>query len=133
MVVAAVVIGVVIGASLERTNSNSNASSTQSQTPATRAPGHLNPQHGNRDEGVGADAQRPFKDARPARLLDRASTGLHVRADPRTNAQRIYLRYLPAGVALGSPGPTTCGSARARFTVPQPRCIRVPPNRAESA
>ena len=46
VVIAAVVVGVVIGASLERTHSNPDASSTQSQTPATPLPATSTPNTG---------------------------------------------------------------------------------------
>lgn len=103
VVLAAVVVGLVIGASLERTNSSSD--STTTQAPAPSRPSTATPQTG---------------------IVTRASTGSLSAlskalgrpvywSGPRprftyeltlaSNAQRIYLRYLPAGVPLGSPRP----------------------------
>lgn len=105
VVIAAVVIGVVIGASLERTHSNTDASSTQSQTPAPTRPATSTPNTGivtkasaQTLSGLSKTLGRPvyWSGPRPNYTYELTLA---------SNAQRIYLRYLPAGVPLGSPRP----------------------------
>ncbi|MGZ4216833.1 MAG: hypothetical protein ACXVH1_13310 [Solirubrobacteraceae bacterium] len=105
IVIAAVVVGVVIGASLERTHSNSNASSTQSQTPTPARPATATPNTGivtrasaQTLSGLSNALGRPVYWTGP-----RPNFTYELTLAP--NAQRIYLRYLPAGVPLGSPRP----------------------------
>lgn len=105
VVIAAVVVGVVIGASLERTNSNTDASSTHSQTPATPLPATSTPNTGivtkasaQTLSGLSKTLGRPVYWSGP-----HPSYTYELTLAP--NAQRIYLRYLPSGVQLGSPKP----------------------------
>ena len=105
VVIAAVVVGVVIGASLERTNSTSDSASTRSQTPAPSRPATSTPNTGivtkasaQTLSGLSKTLGRPvyWSGPRPNYTYE-----LTLASD----AQRIYLRYLPAGVPLGSPRP----------------------------
>jgi hypothetical protein len=103
VVLAAVVVGVIIGASLERTNSSSDTTSTQAQTPA--APTTATPQ-----TGIVTRASTDTLSAL-SKALGRPVywTGPRPRFTYEltlaSNGQRIYLRYLPAGIPLGSPRP----------------------------
>ena len=103
--IAAVVVGVVIGASLERTKSNSEPASTQSQTPAPTRPATSTPDTGivtkasaQTLSGLSRTLGRPVYWSGP-----RPSYTYELTLAP--NAQRVYLRYLPPGVPLGSPRP----------------------------
>jgi hypothetical protein len=104
IVIAAVVVGVVIGASLERTHSNNDPASTRSQTPAP-PPAAATPNTGivtrasaQTLSGLSKALGRPVYWSGP-----RPNFTYELTLAP--NAQRIYLRYLPPGVALGSPRP----------------------------
>jgi hypothetical protein len=105
VVVAAVVVGVVIGASLERTHSTTDASSTQSQTPAPTRSATSTP-----NTGIVTKASAQTLNGL-SRTLDRPvywsgpRTNYTYELTLASNAQRIYLRYLPPGVPLGSPRP----------------------------
>jgi hypothetical protein len=103
VVIAAVVVGVIIGASLERTHSSTDPTSAQNQAPTRPATPTPN-------TGIVAKASAQT-------LADLSKTlGRPVYwSGPRpnftyeltlaSNAQRIYVRYLPPGVPLGSPKP----------------------------
>ena len=106
VVIAAVVVGVVIGASLERTQSNSEPRIYAEPDVCADAPGHVDPQHGHRDEGVGPDARAACQGHWAGPIYwsgPRPNYTYELTLAP--NAQRVYLRYLPPGVPLGSPRP----------------------------
>ena len=105
VVIAAVVVGVVIGASLERTQSNTDTTSARSQTPAPTRPATSTPNTGiltrasaQTLSGLSKALGRPVYWSGP-----RPNFTYELTLAP--NAQRIYLRYLPPGVPLGSPKP----------------------------
>jgi hypothetical protein len=105
IVIAAVVVGVVIGASLERTHSNNDPASTRSQTPAPTRPPTAIPNTGivtrasaQTLSGLSKALGRPVYWSGP-----RPNFTYELTLAP--NAQKVYLRYLPPGVALGSPRP----------------------------
>jgi hypothetical protein len=107
IVIAAVVVGVVIGASLERTHSSSDPTSTQTQTqtpaparPTTTAPNTsvLTRVTARTLSGLSRALGRPVYWGGPRPRFTYELT-------LASNAQRVYLRYLPPGVPLGSPRP----------------------------
>jgi len=103
VVIAAVVIGVVIGASLERTHSTTDASSTQNPAPARPATSTPNTAVVTKASaqtlsGLSKALGRPVYWSGPRPNFTYELT-------LASNAQRIYLRYLPPGVPLGSPKP----------------------------
>ena len=103
VVIAAVVVGVIIGASLERTHSNTDPTSTQSQAPtrpakSTPDTGILTKASAQTLAGLSKTLGRPVYWSGPRPNFTYELT-------LASNAQRIYLRYLPPGVPLGSPKP----------------------------
>jgi hypothetical protein len=103
IVIAAVVVGVVIGASLERTHSSSNRTSTQaapSARPTTPTPntGIVTRATAQTLSGLSKALGRPvyWSGPRPSSTYELTLA---------SNAQRVYVRYLPPGVPLGSPRP----------------------------
>jgi hypothetical protein len=105
IVIAAVVVGVVIGASLERTHSSSDPTSTRAQAPAPPRPTTTTPNTGvvtrataGTLSGLSKALGRPVYWGGPRPRFTYELT-------LASNAQRVYLRYLPPGVPLGSPRP----------------------------
>jgi hypothetical protein len=103
VVLAAVVVGIIVGASLERTKSSTNPTTTQAPTPT--APRTAPPQTGIVTQASAGTLSALSKALRRPVYWSGPRPRFRYELTLAPNAQRIYLRYLPAGVPLGSPRP----------------------------